>query len=375
MITIHHIDPSDKRQARQFIDLPFRLYRDCPQWVPPLLTDMVTAMNPAKHPFYEHSAARFFLATRGERVVGRIAALENVNYNRHHDARTGQFYFFDCEDDDEAAAALFGAACEWARARGLDTVIGPKGLSAFDGYGLLERGYEHRQMMNMMNYNYPYYTRLVEGQGFVKEVDFVSVFLPASSFRLDERIHRIAERARQRQSLRVLDLRSKRDLRHWAPAIGRAYNQAFVNNWEYVPLTEREIQFVLDQLLLIANPRLLKFIAHDDDVVGFALSFPDISAAMRRARGHLLPFGLLDMLRELRVARGLAGNGAGILPQFHGLGGNALLYTEMERTVRDFGAEVYEMTQVAETAVQMRSDLQNIGGEPYKNHRVYRKTL
>jgi len=96
---------------------------------------------------------------------------------------------------------------------------------------------------------------------------------------------------------------------------------------------------------------------------------------MRRARGHLLPFGLLDMLRELRVAKGLAGNGAGILPQFHGLGGNALLYTEMERTVRDFGAEVYEMTQVAETAVQMRSDLQNIGGEPYKNHRVYRKEI
>ena len=109
MITIHHIDPSDKRQARQFIDLPFRLYRDCPQWVPPLLTDMVTAMNPAKHPFYEHSAAGFFIAMRGERVVGRIAALENVNYNRQHDARTGQFYFFDCEDDDEAAAALFGA--------------------------------------------------------------------------------------------------------------------------------------------------------------------------------------------------------------------------------------------------------------------------
>lgn len=165
MITIQRIDPADKRQARQFIDLPFRLYRDCPQWVPPLLTDMVTALNRAKHPFYEHSAADFFLAARGDRIVGRIAALENVNYNRHHDTRTGQFYFFDCEDDAAAAAALFGAVGDWARGRGLDAVIGPKGMSAFDGYGLLERGYEHRQMMNMMNYNYPYYTRLVEGKG------------------------------------------------------------------------------------------------------------------------------------------------------------------------------------------------------------------
>ncbi len=375
MSAIQKVDTNDRAQVRRFLQLPFRLYRHCPQWVPPLLTDMVMALNRAKHPFYEHSAADFFLATRGDEVVGRIAALENVNYNRHHGTRSGQFYFFDCQDDDEAAAALFGAVAEWARGRRLDTVIGPKGMSPFDGYGLLQRGYEQRQMMNMMNYNAPYYCRLVEAQGYTKEVDFVSVFLRAAGFRLDERIHRVAERARQRQSLRVLEMRSKADLRHWAPAIGRAYNQAFVHNWEYVPLTEREIQFVLDQLLLIANPRLLKFIAHDDDVVGFALGFPDVSAALQRARGHLLPFGIFDLLRELRVAKGLAGNGAGILPEFHGLGGNALLYTEMERTVHDFHYEWYELTQVAETATQMRRDLENIGGEAYKNHRVYRLAL
>ena len=154
-----------------------------------------------------------------------------------------------------------------------------------------------------------------------------------------------------------------------------AYNQTFVNNWEYVPLTEREIKFVLDQLILIANPKLLKFIAHDDDVVGFALGFPDISSAMQRANGRLFPFGLLDMLRELRVAKGLAANGAGILPEFQGLGGNALLYTTMEKTIHEFNYNWCELTQVAETAVQMRHDLENIGGEPYKNHRVYRKNL
>lgn len=381
MITLERIDTTDRRQVQRFIDLPFRLYRDCPQWVPPLRGDMALAMNRRKHPFYEHSAADFFLATRSDgrgsasRVVGRVAALENVRYNEAHGARTGQFYYFDCEEDDEAAAALFGAVFDWARARGLDSIIGPKGMTVFDGYGLLERGYEFRQMMNMMNYNYPYYLRLVEAQGFVKEVDFVSVAIEGERFRLDERIHRIAQRAAQRRNLRVLQLKSKGDLRHWAQAIGRAYNQAFVNNWEYVPLTEREIKFILDQLILVANPRLLKFIVHGDDVVGFALGFPDISAAMQRANGRLFPFGLLDMLRELRVTRRLAGNGAGILPEFQGLGGNALLYTTMEETLKEFNYNWCELTQVAETAVQMRHDLENIGGEPYKNHRVYRVNL
>jgi hypothetical protein len=375
MLTVELIDTSDYGQVQRFIQFPFALYRACPQWVPPLSVDMTTALNRKKHPFYEHSTADFFLALRDGEVVGRIAALENRNYNQCHGTRAGQFYFFECIDDEEVATALFGRVFEWARDRELDTVIGPKGMSAFDGYGLLQRGYEHRQMMTMMNYNFPYYGRLVEALGFVKEVDFVSIFIDAADFRLDERIHRIADRARQRQSLRVLRFETKSELRRWAPAIGRAYNRAFVNNWEYVPLTEAEIKFVLEQIILVANPKLLKVIAHGDEAVGFALAFPDVSAALQRARGHLLPFGFIDLWRELNVAKGLAGNGAGILPEFQGLGGNALLYSEMERTVQDFHFEWYELTQVAETAVQMRRDLETIGGVPYKNHRVYRKTV
>lgn len=375
MILVEHVDTADYRQVQRFIDIPFDLYRGCRLWVPPLRGDIALALNRQKHPFYEHSTAEFFIAVRDGHDIGRIAALENRNYNRHHDTHCGQFYFFDCADDDEAAEALFSRVFDWARARGLDSVIGPKGMSSFDGYGLLERGYEHRQMMTMMNYNYPYYQRLVEAQGFVKEVDFVSIYLAANDFRLDERIHRIADRVRRRQRLRVLNFESKADLRRWAPAIGRAYNKAFIENWEYVPLTQAEIRFVLDQLLFIANPKLLKVIAHDDDVVGFALGFPDVSAALQRARGHLFPYGLIDLWHEFRVAKGLAGNGAGILPEFQGLGGNALLYSEMEHTVHDFHFEWYELTQIAETAVLMRRDLETIGGEPYKNHRVYRKTF
>ena len=371
MITVQKIDTQSKAQVRRFIDIPFRLYAGHPQWVPPLLMDVRTMLNRQKHPFYEHSAADFFVAVRDGRDVGRIAALENTRFNATHGTRQAQFYLFECEDDPEAAAALFDRVFEWARGRGLDHVVGPKGFGVLDGYGLLVEGYEHRQMMTMMNYNYDYYPRLVEALGFEKEVDFVSCYIKAEDFRLPERIHRIAERVKKRGSLSVKRFRTKRELIKWAGRIGEAYNRAFVANWEYYPLTEREIDFLVSNLVTVANPRLIKLITHGEDVVGFLFGFPDVSAALQRARGRLTPWGLADMLLELRRSQWVAINGAGILPEFQGRGGNTLLYTEMENTIRESGYQHADLTQVAETAVQMRSDLVNLGGKPYKNHRVY----
>ena len=375
MLTIDQIDTRSASQVRRFVNLPFRLYRDHPQWVPPLLGDIRLMLNRNKHPFYEHSTADFFLAVRDGRDVGRVAALDNRRYNEYHDKRQAQFYLFDCEDDPEAATALFERVFQWARARGLEQVVGPKGFSALDGYGLLVEGFEHRQMMTMMNYNYPYYPTLLEALSFQKEVDFVSCYLNADQFRLPERIHHIAERLQRRGTLAVQRFTSKRELKRWVGRIGQTYNQAFTANWEYYPLTEREIGFLVDNLTLVAEPRLIKIITHKEDVVGFLFGFPDVSAALQRARGHLFPFGILHLLREMRRTRWIALNGAGILPQFQGRGGNALLYSEMEKTVREFDFQHADLTQIAESAVQMRRDLENIGGKPYKNHRVYRREL
>lgn len=375
MLTIEKVDTANRAQIRRFIKVPFRLYKQHPQWVPPIRSDVALMLNRKKHPFYEHSTADFFIAVRDGQDIGRIAALENCNYNKHHDVRTAQFYLFDCEDDSEAAAALFQRVFEWARAHNLDTLVGPKGFSAFDGYGLLQEGFEHRQMMNMMNYNYPYYLRLVDEAGFEKEVDFVSHFVIPEDLRLPERLYRIAERAKRHHRLEVIRFKTKRELRQWAGKIGQAYNNAFVKNWEYVPLTEREISFVVDTIMLVANPKLIKIIAQDGNVVGFAFGWPDVSAAMQRCKGRLFPFGIADLLLEMRRTSRISGNGVGILPEFQGRGGNALLYSEMERTVGEFGFKYYEMTQIAETAVQMRKDLETLGGKPYKNHRVFRKSL
>jgi hypothetical protein len=332
-------------------------------------------LNRKKHPFFEHSQVDFYLAVADGRDAGRLAVIENRPFNDYHGVRKAQFYFFDCEEDQEISGRLFERAFEWAHARGLDTIVGPKGISPFDGYGLLVEGFEHRQMMNMMNYNYAYYPRLVEAAGFEKEVDFVSCYIYAPTFRMPERIHKISERVQARGAMRVLKLKTKADLRRWAKPIGKAYNQAFVNNWEYYPLSDREIQFVVDTLLQVVDPRLAKIITHEDDVIGFVLGFPDISAAMQRIKGRLLPFGLVDLLREMRRTDWVSLNGAGILPEFQGRGGNALLYSEMENTMRQYTFQHAELTQVAETAVNMRKDLQNVNSNEYKNHRVYRRVI
>jgi hypothetical protein len=375
MLTIQPVDLRDRRQVGTFLDLPFRLYRDHPLWVPPIRLDARLQLNPAKHPYYEHSEAAFWLALREGTPVARLAMLENRPYNRYHGVQQAQFYLFECVDDFPVAEAIFAEGMEWARRRGLTQVVGPKGFGALDGYGMLVQGFEFRPAMTMMNYNPPYYPRFMERLGFRKEVDFISCYLGVHSFRLPERVHHIAERSRRRSGLQVLRFRTKKEMRAWARRIGRAYNQAFINNWEYYPLSDREIAFLTDNILAVADPRLVKIITHGDEAVGFLFAFPDVSAAIQRSRGRLLPFGILDLLLEFKRTKWVALNGAGILPEFQGRGGNAVLYAEMENTIRETGFQHADLTQVAESAVQMRRDLENVGGVPYKNHRVFIREL
>ena len=376
MLTVEQVDTHNKLQVKRFVELPYTLYRDCPQWVPPLYVDAYLPLNRRKHPFFEHSEADFFVAVRNREVVGRICAANNKLFNEYHRPKKAHFYGFESIDDIEVAAALFEAVFEWSRSRGLDTVIGPKGLSPFDGYGMLVEGFQHRQMMTMTNYNFSYYPELMKSLGFTKEVDFVSCYLPAECFQIPERVERIAKRVLERGDLWVKKFKSKRELIRWAPRIGRAYNSAFVHNWEYYPFTEGDVKYAVDNVFMIADPRLIKLIMHQEEIVGFLFAFTDVSAAMQRARGQLLPFGIVDILLEMKRTKTISGNGMGILPEFQGKGGNALLYYEMGKTVFGFNRfEHVEMTQVAETTLQMRADLKNLNGVEYKNHRVYRKNI
>lgn len=375
MITIEQIDTESKKDTKRFVDLPYKLYKDCQQWVPPLLVDAYMFLNKKKHPFFEHSDADFFVAVQNGKVVGRIAVIENRPYNKFHHKKTANFYLFESINDQNVANALFERAFEWARNRGLTQLVGPKGFGPLDGYGIQVEGFEHRQMMNMMNYNFDYYAKLVESLGFRKEVDFVSCYARRDTFKFPARVHSIAERVEKRGTLTVKRFKNKKDLVVWAHRIGKAYNDSFVNNWEYFPLSPHEIDFVMQNVMVVADPKLIKIIMHGEDIVGFLFAFPDLSAAMQRARGHLFPFGLLDLLLELRRTKWVAVNGVGVLPEFQGRGGNALMYSEMEKTLQDYQFDEGDLTQVAESAWEMRRDLENLGGKRYKNHRVYIKDL
>jgi hypothetical protein len=217
---------------------------------------------------------------------------------------------------------------------------------------------------------------LVEALGFEKEVDFVSCYLPSDAFKVPERVERVAKRVLERGNLSVKKFRNKRELVEWAPRIGLAYNKAFVHNWEYYPFSAGDVKYAVDNIFLVADPRLIKVILHGEEIVGFLFAFPDVSNALQRAKGKLLPFGLPDLLLEMKRTKTVSGNGMGILPEFQGMGGNALLYYELANTLFGFNQfEHVEMTQVAETTKQMRADLKNLNGVEYKNHRVYRRGL
>lgn len=375
MLRIEKVDSSRRSQVRRFVDIAYRLYADYPNWVPPIRLDMNAMLNPRKHPFYEHSEAGFFIAVRDGHDVGRIAALENTRYNDYHKKSEGQFYLFECVDDPEAAQALFEAACSWASNRGLTAVVGPKGLGPFDAYGFLEKGFEHRQTMTMLAYNPPYYIDMATRAGFKKEVDFITHIIDAVGWELDQRIENVASRTKERSGLTIRTFSSKKEIKEWAERIARAYNNSFVDNWEYVPLTDAEIDFIVANIMVVVRPDLIKLITQGERIVGFLLAFPDISGGMQKAGGRLLPFGLVSLLRAMRTKEWVVANGIGILPEFQKRGGNALLYHEIVQTFKAAGFKRYEMTQIAESAVKMRSDLVKIGGVPHKNHRVYRKKL
>jgi hypothetical protein len=376
MVRIEKLDTRNKGDVNRFVMFPHKIFKNCPQWVPPFIGDIKLMLNRDKHPFYEHSDGDFFLAYRGDEVVGRLGVLENKPFNRYHDTKKGQFYFFDSFDDQEVANALFERGFEWAKARGLTDIVGPKGLSAFDGYGIQVQGLELRQMMNMMNYNLDYYPRLVENIGFEKEVDFVSCYVAPNDFHIPPPVYEIARKVNERGTFQVKNFSSKKELMSWAVRIGRAYNETFINNWEYYPLSDKEIDYVKNNILAFADHRLIKLITYKQtEVIGFLLGFPDVSAAIQRNGGRLTPWGIADMMLEMRRTEWISLNGVGVLPKYHGRGANALMYVEMEKTLRDFKFKHAEQTQMADTAVQVRKDMENLGARIYKVHRVYHRAV
>lgn len=359
-------------EEREFIAFPKRLYCGCPQWVPWFDVDM-RALLRRRHPFFEHSSGEFFLVREQGRTLGRACVVKNSSYIAQHGTACAQFYFFDVEDDPQAAEILVRALLQWARAQGLELLRGPMLLGGVSGSGILVQGFEHRAAMTMMPYNYPYYAGLLEGLGFRKHVDLCSMDLPPATFRLPARVAAAAEKTLQRGRFQVLRFASKRDVRRVADQIAGLYNETLADHLEDYPLSPAELEQVKKDLLIVADPRLAKILTYDQKIVGYLLAFPDLSAAMQKNAGRLGLLQLLRLLREIRRADGLLINGMGILPHCQRLGGNALLYSELEKTAGGDRYRRAELVQISERTELMLRDVQTLGGRIYKVHRMFQK--
>jgi hypothetical protein len=371
---IETLDTSDRRHVRQFLDLPFRLYRDNPQWVPPLAPDAALMLDRRRHPFYRHSEAAFFLAREGERPVGRLAALDNRRYNDFNHEQTAFFYLFECDDNAAAARGLFAAAFDWARARGLNKIVGPKGFTVFDGLGMLVKGFEHRPAFGLP-YNPAYYVPLVEAAGFAAAGELVSGYLSAG-MQFPAKIHQLSELVQKRRGLRVARYAKRSDLRALVPRLQQLYNASLGGTTGNVPLDDAEVQALADQMLWFADPRLIKIVFKGDEPVGFLFAYPDISAAVQRTKGRLFPFGWIDLLRELRRTRWININGAGIVEQYRGMGGTAILFSEMHKSVTEAGRfDHADLVQIGVENDKMQREMRDFGIDFYKTHRLYQRNL
>jgi len=371
---VREVDTTKRREVREFVDLPFKIYKDYPLWVPPLRRDAASQLDKNRHPFFKNSEGAFFMAFDDQgNGLGRIAVLNNKPYNAHNTTATAFFYLFEVVDDFEAAQALFDAAFCWAKKRGLTDIFGPKGFAALNGLGMLSRGYEHRPAFGIP-YNPPYYPEFLGRLGFKKEREVLSGYLN-SDMEIPEKIQVIAGKVQKRWGVRAERFESRRDLRKMIPHLKDLYNGSLGGTSGNAPLTDEEVNAMASQIIWFTDPRLIKILMKGDKAVGFLLAYPDISTALQRCKGRLFPFGWLFVLSELRRTNWVNVNGAGIIEEYRGLGGTAVLFNEMAKSIKDSRYEHADLVQIGLENTKMQLELSSFGIDFYKSHSMYSREI
>jgi len=366
---IRKINLENQLDRKLFSQFPFDLYKESPYWVPPFSSEMKLVFNRSKHPFYKHSQADFFVAESEGQVLGTIAALQNRNYCTHHNIQVGFYYYFECVDDLQVSMGLFDAAADWAKKQQLTSIRGPRGFLRSDSVGCLIEGFDYRPAIGI-GYNLPYYQKLVEAYGFQKITDHLSGYMNQSQ-RFPNKVYEIAEKVKQRGNFWVKSFSSKAEMKNFIPVVDKVHHEAFKKNPGYYPSTREEFELLARNLIVLFDPHLVKAIMKADDVAGFIICFPDFSKAVREIKGQLYPFGWIKVLQEMKKTRVATVNGVGLLPQYQGMGANALLYTELEKNIRQYGFEVAEIVQVDEANFKSKSDMETMGVNWVKCHRSY----
>ena len=362
------------RDLTRFIRLPWQLYRHDPAWVPPLRGELKKLLSPGRHPFHRHADVRYFLARVGGEVVGRVAAVVNREHVRFHDEPVGFFGFFECVDDQAAAAALLAAAEAWLAQRGMHRVRGPMNFSTNEECGLLIDGFETPPAV-MMPHHLPYYARLLQAAGYAKVTDLLAYLFdiradPTPPTRLVRGVGRLQDRLGV--TIRPIDLqRFEAEVR----IMHDIYHRAWQDNWGFVPMTEPEVDLLAKTLRRVADPRLCLMAEMAGRPVGFAVALPDYNQTLRHLNGRLFPFGLLKFLwyrRRIDKMRILL---LGTRPDTRLRGVDAMLYLRFWHAAAAFGYPLVECSWVVEDNWAMRRGLERMGARVHKTYRVYEKAL
>ena len=302
---------------REFVALPWRIYANDPNWIPPLIGAQKKLLTPGRHPFWESAQRELFLARREGRTVGRIAALMDGNYNRFHGQNMGAWGFFEAENDPEAAGELFLAAEEWCRGQGAEAIRGPLNPSTNYEIGLLVDGFEPPPVL-MMTHNPPYYLDLIAGCGYAKEKDLLS-FRITKGYRMPEWVLDLAQRVIQKGEVTVRSM----DVRIFEQEVAlthRLYNECWADNWGFVPLSPAETRLTVKEMSRIFDPVLSFFLYHGQEPIGVCTCLPDVNPFLKRLNGKAGPTALIKKKLYWSEIRGLRGFVFGIKKEYRQMG-------------------------------------------------------
>lgn len=372
---------TNKRELKEFIVFPWKVYKGDPNWVPPLISERKQFLDPEKNPFFEHAEAAFFLARQNGEVVGTIGAFSNHLYNEIHNDKSGFFGFFEVLDDPDTAVALLRTAEDWAKEAGHDQILGPMQYSTNDELGLLVDGFDDPPRI-LMTYNPPRYKGYIEGAGYEKAMDLWAYKVGVRELLdgMPEKVSRVGDKILKRWNLSV----RKIDLKQLDREVGLAleiYNAAWEPNWGAVRMTENEINLLAEQIKQIIDPELALLVERDGKPVALGLALPDLNEPLRKAYprpGTPEPITLLKIMWHWKVRGNIKWVRAwalGILPEYQGQGLESILFLKLAEAAQRGGYEFSEASWILEDNDKVNRSIQMLGAKVYKTYRIYQKAL
>ena len=359
---------TNKSDLKKFITFAWKIYKNDPNWVPPIIMDQMKRLDPKKEPYHQHSESQLFLAYRDGEIVGRISASIDKVYNDFHGEKTGFFGFFECINDFDVAKALFDHTREWVKQRGMTILRGPGNFTSNHEWSLLVEGFEEPPFI-MMTYNPPYYIELIEKYGFTKAKDLYAFYLGTET-KLDPRIISISEKVGKKHNIvmRTLNMKKYNDeVQH----IKNIYQSAWEKNWGFVPLTDIEFEYMAQELKMVVIPELALMAEVNGEVVGFCVTIPDMNQALKKINGRLFPFGLLKLLYYKNKVDKLRLILLGIKEGYRKRGIDSLFYVETFRRAEEMGYQGGEISWTLEDNVLVNRAIESMGGKRSKTYRLY----